>query len=43
MDLSSFIGLWSESKVFSQGKPCLNWLEKVSGGAKGLHMVLLQK
>ncbi len=33
MDLSSFIGLWSESKMISGGKPCSNWLTEVSSGA----------
>ena len=41
MALSSFIALWSESKVFSGGKLCLNWLAEASGGADGLHRVLL--
>ena len=41
MALSSFIGLWSESKVLFGGKPCLNWLAEASGGVEGLHRVLL--
>ena len=28
MALSSFIGLWSESKVLYGGKPCLNWFSR---------------
>ena len=43
MDLSSFIGLWSESKMISGGKTCLNWLAEASGGTEGLHRVLLHK
>jgi len=28
MALSSFIGIWSESKVLYGGKPCLNWFSR---------------
>ena len=37
MALSSFIGLRSEFKVISRGKPCFNWLEEALGWAEGFH------